>query len=877
MNSGGITGHDYSNSSSPASEPLSDTASKVRPAHASWASNVTTSSSTSNVSEIQSPRPINGNLQIAGNAAKALESLERTRSASPRNAKSSPKPEQNSDRRASLAPFAYPIMEISRMDQTKQQALDALHHIERRTTNKPHVISPSLVGARPTQAQPVDASKILTYIQELERKVAALQAKDSTPAESQDDDQVAEPASAGSTLEVPSFQQPRPATPIRAEPVQSNPWIVEIKRFKKLNYRYGSAELYDDSETIEAIRARESAARGGGYVLNVYREYDWEGNALNSKLEICSTPLLELIRDLIDYYPGPEFDLLRWEDTVGDTVTFSEPYMMLFTHRSELNGSLEKPNIPEETKTHVRLLLQFLREEMPRTSAKLDEIEAGTCKKISFQDLWLLYPPNTSVYTNVNGEDRQMVVYSRNVPEKNLKGQWGVLSLYCWSAMYRGNNLIRDFYPWVTQPFTGEKFLAHLDLVPIQYLPNRGEVQERLIERGHRYYLLNEGPTLQDYSGNQFPRVFKDVCGFSHKASLTDCVKEPVRVVVDQDTYWTKCGLEATRHEDPSEEYGFPDGEDSLVDQDGKPYERALVCCYPQIGVFSLRDKEWALVRVSELQAVQFREKAFKRLVIKDEYKKLIIAMVQAYMLEQPGFSDIVTGKGRGLTILLHGPPGTGKTLTAECLAEKQQRPLYKVSCGDLGTEPLELERRLKEIFAYAVAWKAILLMDEADIFMQERDMHDVKRNALVSIFLRELEYFDGVIMLTTNRPGDIDEAFQSRIHVSIGLKALDTTERRKVWAVFIKELNDLSDKEKAALLQYVTDNFDGDKLNGRQIRNSIRTALALAQLKKEKLNAEHLERVVKIGREFAGYMEGLNKMNAEEYAVALGRRAPAR
>lgn len=291
---------------------------------------------------------------------------------------------------------------------------------------------------------------------------------------------------------------------------------------------------------------------------------------------------------------------------------------------------------------------------------------------------------------------------------------------------------------------------------------------------------------------------------------------------------------------------------------------------------WSSADCHTALVNVDELRPVSFREKAFKRLVIKDEYKKMIIAMVEAYMLEQPGFTDIVGGKGRGLTILLHGPPGTGKTLTAECIAERQQRPLYTVSCGDLGTEPLQLERNLKQIFNYVVGWKAILLMDEADIFMQERDIHDVNRNALVSIFLRELEYFDGILFLTTNRPGDIDEAFRSRIHISIGLKALDAAERRKVWAVFIKDL-DLSDKEKAALLQHVTDKFDGDKLNGRQIRNSIRTALALAQLKKEKVTAEHLDRVVSIGREFSSYMEDLNKMNAEEYAIALGRRAPTR
>lgn len=72
-----------------------------------------------------------------------------------------------------------------------------------------------------------------------------------------------------------------------------------------------------------------------------------------------------------------------------------------------------------------------------------------------------------------------------------------------------------------------------------------------------------------------------------------------------------------------------------------------------------------ALVKVDDLKPVQFREKAFRRLVIRDDYKRIIKAMVEAYRLEKPGFSDIVSGKGRGLTILLHGPPGTGKTLTA--------------------------------------------------------------------------------------------------------------------------------------------------------------------------------------------------------------------
>lgn len=87
--------------------------------------------------------------------------------------------------------------------------------------------------------------------------------------------------------------------------------------------------------------------------------------------------------------------------------------------------------------------------------------------------------------------------------------------------------------------------------------------------------------------------------------------------------------------------------------------------------------------------------------------------------------------------------------MLSECVAEREQRPLYTISCGDLGTEPEQLEARLKEVFEYAVAWKAILLLDEADIFLQERNLNDLKRNALVTIFLRELEYFDGILFVS--------------------------------------------------------------------------------------------------------------------------------
>lgn len=54
---------------------------------------------------------------------------------------------------------------------------------------------------------------------------------------------------------------------------------------------------------------------------------------------------------------------------------------------------------------------------------------------------------------------------------------------------------------------------------------------------------------------------------------------------------------------------------------------------------------------------------------------------------------------------------------------------------------------------AAAHGWGAVLLLDEADVYLERRSINDLMRNSLVSIFLRLLEYFQGILFLTTNRP----------------------------------------------------------------------------------------------------------------------------
>jgi AAA+ superfamily predicted ATPase len=73
---------------------------------------------------------------------------------------------------------------------------------------------------------------------------------------------------------------------------------------------------------------------------------------------------------------------------------------------------------------------------------------------------------------------------------------------------------------------------------------------------------------------------------------------------------------------------------------------------------------------------------------------------------------------------------GVGKALTAEAIADLLKRPLYTVAVGELGTDAKELEERLKEILEVACSWDAVVLIDEADIFLERRTENDIQRYA---------------------------------------------------------------------------------------------------------------------------------------------------
>ena len=199
--------------------------------------------------------------------------------------------------------------------------------------------------------------------------------------------------------------------------------------------------------------------------------------------------------------------------------------------------------------------------------------------------------------------------------------------------------------------------------------------------------------------------------------------------------------------------------------------DEELLIASPVVLGFAFSEKLWLEFTVSGIHDIEWNEGAFESLVLPEKQKSIVKALVQSHTseaAERKNIDDVIQGKGRGLVAVLHGTPGVGKTLTAESIAELLKCPLYCVSAGELGTNPRELEQELQKILDLAHAWGAVLLLDEADVFLEARTAQDIHRNALVSIFLRLLEYFQGILFLTTNRVATFDDAFQSRIHIAL-------------------------------------------------------------------------------------------------------------
>ncbi|OBT87648.1 hypothetical protein VE02_02685 [Pseudogymnoascus sp. 03VT05] len=557
-------------------------------------------------------------------------------------------------------------------------------------------------------------------------------------------------------------------------------------------------------------------------------------------------------------------------------LTFKAPFHPFYYrwHRFE---KLRQDEHDQDTKNHLDLLYAILSKEILPHIEVMEDLTKN--KVISFDYLWTIFSPGMEVYTKIDGHDR-IVLLRDSRYGANMSGEY--FSLECWYIDCDGSRFGYVETSLEINSFDGVKKLVDLDAFPSHLHLDVEGLVGRLHERGDKLEQLN-GFHHMSYSGFYTARSSRQV----RKRHV-----ESGRIIIDPHTFniygMPGANLESIESDAPTDSaddklfggihnviykatsLAFQEYGNALqkFEKDRKgtktlsPKQRLL--CTPIVRGYCLTSKSWgktpmqwddgsranvsvhfpAEFDIENVGPVRWSENAFARLVLPHGYKDIIRAFVQEQLSRDDGFDDIISGKGLGFIMLLSGDPGVGKTLTAESVAEEMHQPLYSMSAGELGETAAEVEDSLELVLELTSKWNAILLLDECDMFLEARTTADIRRNRLISIFLKKLEYYRGVMFLTSNRISDFDPAFESRIHLTVHYPALDTASRLHIWNTFVRMGNSdsrLSDKDLATLAK--------NEINGRQIKNIIKTGRLLSKQQKVPLGMEHVEMVLKVKR----------------------------
>lgn len=254
--------------------------------------------------------------------------------------------------------------------------------------------------------------------------------------------------------------------------------------------------------------------------------------------------------------------------------------------------------------------------------------------------------------------------------------------------------------------------------------------------------------------------------------------------------------------------------------------------------------KEWAVLVEKHY--------GWEDLILPPEQKEVLKEAVdqiryRQQVYEEWGFSRL-RSYGTGLTLLLTGPPGTGKTMAAQVLAGALELELYKIQLPAVVSKYIgETEQNLKHIFQEGKKSQAILFFDEADVLFSKRtevkDSHDKYSNMEAAYMLQNMEEYTGVVILATNFPQNIDEAFKRRITLSIEFSLPDVQHRLMLWKQSAPEQLPL---EADVDFEDLAERFE---LSGSNIKNIMVNAAFLGASDQESVGRRHIMRALR--REF--------------------------
>ncbi|KAH0543404.1 hypothetical protein FGG08_002262 [Glutinoglossum americanum] len=619
-----------------------------------------------------------------------------------------------------------------------------------------------------------------------------------------------------------------------------------------------------------------------------------------SQVIVQSIELQKLLMEIVgDDYPGQSWS--------GEIVNIPSPFTPLVHYWDALLSAAKENPSDDEKRNEARQDLGLLLESVKKGAEELETYfkarESNLKAHITtYETMWSLFVPGEKVIAKPFLNTRQIFVVS--APLDNWSESGKQASIDCWCYDWNGREMVKVYFSLKIEKFKGTKRINELECYPIKYykddngtIKNEEDLCESLTKRGRGFDRIVRGPKgagqMHSYAGealvDQRAIMWRGAYqGAGSRTFLGDGGGRPIgsserkslkfrgNFIVDHEAFLTYASdshplgpLDLVPQYDVVdldgeffEEGEYQDGGVTKADVDSKDYFLLLP---PRFLGYSTQEKYWGQFKVEATRPVsKARKSVFEdQLQLEPKYKKMIQALIVSHQSknrlreDRVEVRDVVEEKGKGLVILLH----------AETVAEATGKPLFVVSVAEIGLDASKAEKNLEQIFALAGSWEAVLLVDEADVFLERRTSgEDANRNALVSVLLRVLEYYQGIMILTTNRITSLDVAVQSRIHLAIRYDDLSREYRQKIFKIFLDQLEPNCIKDHAAITEFVDDYGCDYKLNGRQIRNVVASALALARSSAkdaggdDRLTVSHLKQVINITRDFQEQLQSITQ-----------------
>ncbi|ELR04587.1 hypothetical protein GMDG_06869 [Pseudogymnoascus destructans 20631-21] len=540
---------------------------------------------------------------------------------------------------------------------------------------------------------------------------------------------------------------------------------------------------------VEPAKSTHEITTLDKYVFIVRRRVDKDTKETQFHIDIKSESLRDILRVILGDVQGislKEPVLSVEQNLLHHYLPEIELYRGLKLYRD-----VEQSKIAEH-ESHLESLIDYIKTAYGPTRQSLNPIlEDG---HITFDLLWALFKSNTLVYTKCFGTGKPRCVKYDFGEERKTNSGVKYFHIEGRYLDFDGKVLGEAVIHLSIEKFRGAKRIDTLEVFPLHCHANESNARAQLLKCGHRFLGLT-GIHHVEYHGKAFymekgrpievtikgrimvdPAHFRETNPNYKKPSISEPSKSSSNI-------WLSFDLDGTTVTSADVVKCIGKSSAEVAGDD-------VLLCSPTVLGFSLDRNLWLEFAVGDIEDIKWQPAALAHLQIPDKKKKAIQALSEAHMARSSDnrFDDFVAGKGQGLNVLLHGPPGVGKTLTAEVLSEHLQKPLYSVSAGELGTSAESVEARLPGIFQRASRWNALLLLDEADVYLEQRSPSEIIRNAIVCVFLRTLEYYQGIMFLTTNRVAHIDDAIASRIQFKINYNTLSADQRRSIWKGFLRK-----------------------------------------------------------------------------------------